>query len=65
MCDPKDINEARMVEAMVTYMEKSVSQDFTLRELLAQVQYNDPSLSVEECLYRLVQDFIKIRGNPC
>ena len=68
MCDPRDLNDndALVVKAMATYMEESVSRDLVLRELLAQARHNDPTLSVEQCLAHLVQNYNRLRGkSPC
>ena len=43
-----------MVQAMAVYLDEHLSDESALRELLDRVGYNDPDLSVVDCLASLV-----------
>jgi hypothetical protein len=64
MCNPNDpSHDELLVRALASYLDDSVSQEFALRDLLEQTQHNNPDLSVGECVSKLVQDYLILRGD--
>lgn len=50
-----------LVKALVDYLDDKISMETFLRELLDRARCNDPNLSVEECLRKLVDDYNTLR----
>lgn len=48
---------------MVVYLEESLSTESELRELLREAGFNDPDLTLGECVAALVSAYL-LRGAP-
>jgi len=53
-----------LVRALVDYLDDKISMETFLRELLDRARCNDPSLSVEDCLRKLVDNYNALMGKP-
>ena len=60
MCEHQD---STIVRAMVVYLEESLSTESELRELLREAGFNDPDLTLGECVAALVSAYL-LRGAP-
>lgn len=49
-----------LIRAMVVYLDQTLSTERVLREILAKAGFNDPNLSVEECVTALVQAHLRL-----
>lgn len=58
MDNETDANEL-LVSLVAKYLSESVGQETSLRDLLAQVGYNDPKMTVERCLENLVREHLR------
>ena len=58
MCErvPDDL----LIRAMAEYLDESLSTEGVIREILAKAGFNDPELSVEECVSALVQAHLRL-----
>lgn len=45
---------------MAQYLDESLSTEGVLRELLAKVGFDDPDLTLEECVASLVQAHLRL-----
>lgn len=45
---------------MAQYLDESLSTEGVIRELLAKAGFNDPDISVEECVVSLVQACLRL-----
>lgn len=66
MCEPPSedqplrVPDDLLIQAMAQYLDESLSTEGVIRELLAKAGFNDPDISVEECVVSLVQACLRL-----
>lgn len=58
MDNETDANDL-LVESVAKYLSESMGRETSLRDLLAQAGYNDPKMTVERCVEKLVHDHLR------
>jgi len=57
---PPDFSDNLLIQAMAQYLDEALSTEGVIRELLARVGFDNPDLTVEECVAKLVQAHLRL-----
>lgn len=59
----EDKTDDLVVNALATYLESSLDQERSLRDILAKAGYDSAELPLEDCLTNLVRDYLRLRAS--